>query len=61
MTTKKQASPTPSPAQQSGQDLVRINLNVSASTRKTWKEAALKADKTLSELIIDAMSKYSSK
>ena len=33
----------------------------SSDAGKTWKEAALKADKTLSELIIDAMSKYSSK
>jgi hypothetical protein len=43
------------------EELARINLNVPVSMRKAWKEAALKADKTLSELIIDAMSKYSSK
>ncbi len=42
----------------SKEDLARINLNVPVSMRKAWKEAALKADKTLSELIIDAMSKY---
>lgn len=43
----------------SKEDLARINLNVPVSMRKAWKEAALKSDKTLSELIIDAMSKYS--
>ena len=43
----------------SKEDLARINLNVPVSMRKAWKEAALKADKTLSELIIDSMSKYS--
>ena len=45
----------------SREELVRINLNVPLSVRKAWKEAALRYDVTLSELIIDAMSKYSNK
>lgn len=43
----------------SKEDLARINLNVPVSMRKAWKEAALREDTTLSELIIKAMSKYS--
>lgn len=43
----------------SREDLARINLNVPVSVRKAWKEAALREDTTLSELIIKAMSKYS--
>ena len=43
----------------SKEDLARINLNVPVSVRKAWKEAALREDTTLSELIIKAMSKYS--
>lgn len=45
----------------SREEVVRINLNVPISLRKTWKEAALKEDKTLSDLIIESMSKYSNK
>lgn len=41
------------------EELARINLNVPVSMRKAWKASALRADKTLSELIIDAMSEYS--
>ena len=43
----------------SKEDLARINLNVPVSVRKAWKEAALREDTTLSELIIKSMSKYS--
>ena len=43
----------------SREELARINLNVPLSIRKSWKEAALREDMTLSELIIKAMSKYS--
>jgi len=43
----------------SREELARINLNVPVSVRKSWKEAALREDVTLSELIIKAMSKYS--
>ena len=42
----------------SKEDLARINLNVPVSVRKAWKEAALREDTTLSELIIKAMSKH---
>ena len=44
----------------SKEDLARINLNVPVSVRKAWKEAALREDTTLSELIIKSMSKYTS-
>lgn len=43
----------------SREELARINLNVPLSVRKSWKEAALREDVTLSELIIKAMSKHS--
>ena len=43
----------------SREDLARINLNVPVSLRKAWKEAALREDTTLSDLIIKSMSKYS--
>ena len=46
-------------AEVSREELARINLNVPVSVRKAWKEAALREDTTLSELIIKAMSKYS--
>lgn len=46
-------------AEVSREEVVRININVPVSLRKAWKEAALKEDKTLSDLILDAMSKYS--
>ena len=39
------------------EQLVRINLQVPESTRKAWKQRALDANKTMSELIIEAMSK----
>lgn len=39
----------------SREELARINLNVPVSMRKSWKEAALREDTTLSELIIDSM------
>ena len=39
----------------SREDLVRINFSVPASVRKEWKGAALREDKTMTELIIEAM------
>lgn len=39
----------------SREELARINLNVPVSVRKAWKEAALREDTTLSELIIESM------
>jgi hypothetical protein len=38
---------------------VRINLNVAKSLRNKWKTAALKRERTMTELIIEAMSTYS--
>ena len=39
-------------------DLVRVNLNVPAATRTAWKMAALRRNITLSDLILEAMSKH---
>jgi len=39
--------------------LVRINLNVPKSIRSRWKIEAAKRDVTLTDLILDAMKKYS--
>jgi len=39
----------------SREDLVRINFLVPASVRKEWKGAALREDKTMTELITEAM------
>jgi hypothetical protein len=43
------------------EEQVRINLNVSKSLRKKWKEEALKQETTMTELIIEAMKIYSNK
>lgn len=37
------------------QEMVRVNLLVPAVVRKRWKAAALASDKTLTELIQEAM------
>lgn len=39
----------------SKEEMVRVNFLVPASLRKEWKRAALWEDKTLTELIIEAM------
>ena len=39
-------------------ELVRVNLNVSESTRTAWKMLALHRKVTLQDLIIEAMIKY---
>jgi hypothetical protein len=39
----------------SREEMVRVNFLVPASVRKTWKGAALREDKTLTELILEAM------
>ena len=36
----------------------RININVPLSLRRQWKTAAAQADRTLSDIIIEAMSNY---
>ena len=41
------------------EEQVRINLNVAKSIRNKWKSAALKREKTMTELIIEAMIIYS--
>ncbi|MDA8095280.1 MAG: hypothetical protein M0T84_15505 [Betaproteobacteria bacterium] len=41
--------------------VVRININVPESTRKTWKKAAIERDMTVTELIEQAVSAYLSK
>ena len=43
------------------EEQVRINLNVPKPMRKWWKEEALKQEKTMAELIIEAMKIYSNK
>lgn len=42
----------------SREDLVRVNFLVPASVRKAWKGAALREDKTLTELIVEAMQDH---
>lgn len=42
-------------------ELVRVNLNVPAATRQAWKQLALSRRMSLSDLIVEAMSKYSDK
>jgi hypothetical protein len=41
------------------EEQVRINLNVAKSLRNRWKAAALKREKTMTELILEAMKIYS--
>ena len=39
-------------------ELVRVNLNVPEATRTAWKMLALQRKTTLQDLILEAMSKY---
>ena len=39
------------------EEMVRINLQVPESVRKDWKQRALDSNKTMTELIVEAMSK----
>jgi len=41
------------------EDQVRSNLNVSKSIRNKWKAAALKREKTMTELVLESMKIYS--
>lgn len=41
------------------EEQVRINLNVPKSLRNKWKAAALKREKTMTELILESMKIYS--
>lgn len=40
------------------EEMVKLTFNVSKSTRLKWKEAALKREKTVTDLIIEAMGKH---
>ena len=39
-------------------DIVRVNINLPASVRKAWKQAALDNDTDVTTLIVDAMTKH---
>ncbi|CQR42207.1 conserved protein of unknown function [Thiomonas sp. X19] len=41
------------------EEVVRINLNVPKRVRQAWKARALREDKTLTDLIMEAMKPYS--
>lgn len=41
------------------EEVVRINLNVPRRIRQAWKARALREDKTLTDLIMEAMKPYS--
>lgn len=41
------------------EEVVRINLNVPKRVRQAWKARALREDKTLTDLIMEAMNTYS--
>ena len=41
------------------EEIVRINLNVPKRVRQVWKTRALREEKTLTELIMEAMKPYS--
>lgn len=40
------------------EEVVKLTFNVPKSTRLKWKEAALKREKTVTDLIIEAMGKH---
>lgn len=40
------------------EDMVRVNFLVPASVRKAWKGAALRQDKTVKDLLVEAMDAY---
>lgn len=40
------------------EDVVRININVSESTRQRWKMAALNEKRPMTDIIIQAMGSY---
>jgi hypothetical protein len=45
-------------AQAARGELVQVNIAIPASVRKQWKAAALKEDKTLITLIVEAMAAH---
>lgn len=40
------------------EEMVRVNFLVPASVRKAWKGAALREDKTVKDLMVEAMTAY---
>ena len=40
------------------EDVTRVNINVPSSVRQRWKMAAVKQDRPLTDLIVEAMSVY---
>ena len=40
------------------EEMVRVNILVPASTRKAWKTAGLRVDKTVTDMIVEAMTEY---
>jgi len=42
----------------SREEMVRVNILVPASTRKAWKTAGLRVDKTVTDMIVEAMTDY---
>lgn len=40
------------------EEMVRVNINVPDSTRQAWKMASVTAKKPVTDMIIEAMSKY---
>lgn len=63
LTAKKldEVRPTVPTQEASKGDTVRININVTETTRKAWKKAALDLDMNVTQLIETAVSEYLSK
>ena len=40
------------------ESMVRVNILVPVSTRKAWKALGVQKDKTVTDMIIDAMAEY---
>lgn len=55
----EQVRPLPAVTVLTQEAMVRINLNVTKAVRNQWKMAALQQNMTLTDLIMNAMSKYS--
>ncbi|QXZ08630.1 hypothetical protein KUF54_11165 [Comamonas sp. Y33R10-2] len=56
-----QVTPIPTPRKNVEDELVRVNLLVPVSLRKEWKALALESDKTLTQVIIEAMTRQVSR
>ena len=40
------------------EEMVRVNILVPASVRRTWKSAAANTDTTITDMILEAMQNY---